>query len=285
MRTASNILIALLILATASFAAEMKYGSLNVFSKTAGTKIYVDGEAKGNDSVQIKEIQAGTHFVKVTSILATPESTIYAEIIEVEAGELTTIFIDEKGQEVTKKVPQKEEVDVFKTKKVLDYSKEMHTGWYVKAGYLTNFYYSTENFNLDNYASAISFGLGFKIPIAPSIDFSLEMERAEFSTAHDQWYFMPVTANIQISFLPSQYFRGKQYYGLGLGYFMTNLEDSLQHNLTTMGYHLFYGLEMPASDKSAYFIEFGYHSADISRYSYIFNASTVTLGYRWDVAE
>lgn len=280
----------LLFLALPSFAAtEIRYGSLNVFSKIPAAKIYIDGELKGKDSVQIKEIQAGTHFIKVTSGEATPEATIYAEVVEVKAGEVTTIYVSEKGAEVPRKAPA-EEVDVFKTKRVLDYSKEMHTGWYIKGEYLTNLYYSYDSPNLDNYASAFGLGLGFKLPIAPNIDFSLELERADMTSAHDQWYFMPVTANIQLSFLPSPYFRGKQFYGLGIAYYMTNLETSLssespKQNLTTLGYHLFYGLEMPAGDKNAYFIEFGYHVADLSRYSYSLSAAYVSVGYRWDVLE
>ena len=96
---------------------------------------------------------------------------------------------------------------------------------------------------------------------------------------------MPITANFQISYLPSPYFRGKQFFGLGLGYYMTDLETDLKQNLTTLGYHLFYGLEMPAGDKNAFFFEFGYHVADLSRYNYTLNCTYASVGYRWDVLE
>jgi hypothetical protein len=99
------------------------------------------------------------------------------------------------------------------------------------------------------------------------------------------WTFTPITANFQISYLPSPYFRGKQYYGLGLGYYMTDLETEFHQNLTAMGYHLFYGLEMPAGDKNAVFFEFGYHAADMSRYDYVLNSVYATIGYRFDVLE
>ena len=77
---------------------------------------------------------------------------------------------------------------------------------------------------------------------------------------------MPVTANIQFSYLPSPYFRGKQYYGLGIGYYMTDLQTEFKQSLTALGYHVFYGMEMPSGDRNAFFFEFGYHSADLSRY-------------------
>lgn len=276
-------------------AAEMKYGSLNVFSKVPKAKIYVDGAQIGVESVQIKEIQAGTHFLKVTSAAppggqgeATQEVVIFSEVVDVDAGEVTTIYVSEKGAEQTIKPvnePKEKEVDVFKTKRVLDYSKEMHTGWYGKIGYLTNLYYNLYSPTLDNYGSAFSLGLGFQVPIAPGIDFSLELERAEMSSASHMWYFMPLTANIKLSYLPSPYFRGKQYYGLGIGYYQTNLETDLKQNLSAVGYHLFYGLEMPAGDMNAFFFEFGYHAADMSRFNYTLNSTYASVGYRWDVKE
>lgn len=273
-------------------AAEIQYGSLNVFSKMPGTKLYVDGKVEGTNSIQIKKIQAGTHFLKVTTGGATAEATLYAEIIEIKAGEVTTIYVTEKGLEGSKiGAAAGESVDVFKAKRIFDYSKEMHTGWYIKLGYLSNLYYNIHSSNLDNYASTFGLGLGFKIPLAPNIDFDLEMERAQLTSSKQTWYFMPITANISISYLPSAYFRGKQYYGLGIGYYMTDLtahdENNVdtKQNLTTMGYHLFYGLEMPMGDKNALFFQFGYHAADMNRYNYIMNSSYVSVGYRWDVKE
>jgi len=273
-------------LLSASFAADMKFGSLNVFSKIPVTRIYVDGTVEGVASVQIKEIQAGTHFLKVTSGEATAEAALYAEIVEVKAGEVTTIYITEKGLEGLTKGPSAEEpVDVFKSKRILDYSKEMHTGWYLKLGYLSNLYYNFDSASLDNYASTVDLGLGFKIPLAPNIDFSLEMERGQLTSSKATWYLMPITANLSISYLPSPYFRGKQYYGLGIGYYITDLETDLKQNLTTIGYHLFYGLEMPMGDKNAIFFQFGYFMADLSRYSYSMNSTYASVGYRWDVIE
>lgn len=273
-------------LLSVSLAAEMKFGSLNVFSKIPKTNIYVDGKLSGTESAQIKEIQAGTHFLKVTSGEASAEATLYAEIVDIEAGEVTTIYVTEKGLEGHKESEAAAEpVDVFKTKRVLDYSKEMHTGWHFKIGYISNLYYNLDTPSLDNYASTFGLGLGFKIPLAPNIDFTLEMDRAQMTSSKHMWYLMPITANISISYLPSPYFRGKQYYGLGIGYYITDLETDSKENLTAMGYHLFYGLEMPMGDKNAMFFQFGYHVADMNRYNYIMNTSYVSVGYRWDVKE
>ena len=175
-------------------------------------------------------------------------------------------------------------VDVFRAKRILDYGKEMHTGWYLKLGYLSDLYYNTDTPSLDNFASTLGIGLGFKIALAPNVDFALEMERGQF-TSKNSWYFMPITANIEFSYLPSPYFGGKQYFGVGLGYYMTDLETPLNENLTTLGYHLFYGLEMPMGDKNAIFFQAGYHQANISRYDYILNASYVSFGYRFDITQ
>lgn len=280
------VLISAFVLVSSVLAEEMKFGSLNIFSKTPGTNIYVDGQLQGTDSVQMKKIQAGTHFLRVSSGKATEEVVLYAEIIEIKAGEATTIYITEKGLEGQRSGPANEgPVDVFKAKRILDYSKEMHTGWYLKLGYLSSLYYNFNSPSLDNYASTFSVGLGFKIPLAPSIDFSLEMERGQLTSSKNMWYLMPITANFTISYLPSPYFRGKQYYGLGIGYYITDLETIYKENLTTLGYHLFYGLEMPMGDKNAMFFQFGYHAADLSRYNYILNCTYVSVGYRWDVMQ
>ncbi|MFH1709791.1 MAG: hypothetical protein ABH860_01820 [bacterium] len=268
-----------------AFAAEMKFGSLNVFSKVPVAKIYVDGKVEGTDSAQIKEIQAGTHFLKVTSGEATAEAVLYAELVEIKPGEVTTIYVTEKGLEGQKRGPAEEQVDVFKTKRVIDYSKEMHTGWYIKPAYESALYYNLDSPSLDYYASSFGLGLGFRLPIAPGLDFSLEMERSQLTSSKATWYFMPITANIQISYLPSPYFRGKQFFGLGLGYYMTDLETALKQNLTALGYHLFYGLEMPAGDKNSIFFQFGYHAADLTRYNYTLNGAYASVGYRWDVLE
>jgi hypothetical protein len=286
MKKSLILIVMFFILISTAFAVTMKYGSLNVFSKIPGTRIYVDGKVEGTESAQIKELQAGTHFLKVTSGEAKTETTLYAEIVEIEAGELTTVYVTDKGMEGHKKsMTSKEDVDVFKTKRVLDYSKEMHMGWYIKPSYQSALYYNFDSPSLDYYASSFGLGLGFKIPIAPGIDFSLEMERTQLTSSKTSWYLMPITANFQISYLPSPYFRGKQFFGLGLGYYMTDLETDLKQNLTTLGYHLFYGLEMPAGDKNAFFFEFGYHVADLSRYNYTLNCTYASVGYRWDVME
>jgi len=278
-----SILIAITLIMIAALpvcAADIKYGSLNIFTKTSGSSIFVDGELKGSDRAQIQQIQAGTHFIKVTTIVG---AVIFANIVEVKAGEVTSVYVDEAGNPKQDIEPKEKEVDVFRTKKIIDYSREMHTGWYVKIAYLTNLYYSLDTPSLDNAGATFDLGLGFKVPLAPGIDFSLEMERASLSSSKNSWYFMPITANIQLSYLPSPYFRGKQYYGLGIGYYMTDLDTSLKENLTAMGYHLFYGMEMPASDENAFFFQFGYHVADMSRYNYSLNAAYASAGYRWDV--
>ena len=184
MKKLAALMALLFFLFSAAFAVTMKYGSLNVFSKIPGTRIYVDGKVEGTESAQIKEIQAGTHFLKVTSGEATAEATLYAEIVEIAPGEVTTVYVSDKGMEGQRKsTAAAEEVDVFKAKRVLDYSKEMHTGWYIKPSYQSALYYSFDSPSLDYYASSFGLGLGFKLPIAPGIDFSLEMERSQLTSS------------------------------------------------------------------------------------------------------
>jgi hypothetical protein len=275
----------LLLLASASLAEDIKYGSINVFSKLPGTKIYLDGQLSGTDSVQIKQVQIGTHFLRISSGEASAEATLFAEIVEIKDGELTTIYVTDKGLQGQRLNTSDESVDVFRTKRILEYKKEMHTGWYLKTGYLSNLYLNNDSPSLNAHASTLSLGLGFKIPIAQSIDLSIEMQRGQMTSSKSSWYFMPVTADISMSYLPSPYFRGKQYFGLGLGYFMTDLETPFKENLSTIGYHLFYGVEMPMGDKNAISFQFGYYAADLSRYDYSMNCAYASVGYRWDVIE
>ena len=278
-------LILLSLLSLSAFAVEMNSGSLNVFSTIQGANIYVDGKLLGENQIKIGDIQAGTHFLKITTGLRSTEATLYAEVVEIKPGETTTLYVNEKGvQEQNASVTPVETVDVFKTKRILDYGKEMHTGWYLKLESIFNRYSDIEDNSHANYLSSLGLGLGYKIALAQNVDFTLEMDRGQYAP-DSGWYFMPITANISINFLPSPYVRGKQYYGLGLGYYMTDLETPNKENLTAMGYHLFYGIEVPVGDKNALFLQLDYHQANINRYDYLMEAYYVSLGYRWDIMQ
>jgi hypothetical protein len=268
-----------------AFTADMRSGSLNVSSTIQGANIYVDGKLIGENQIKIGDILAGTHFLKITTGLRSTEATLYAEVVEIKAGETTMLYVSEKGVEQhNAAVVPVANVDVFKTKRILDYGREMHTGWYLKLESIFDRYSNLEDNAHSNYLSSTGLGLGYKIALVQNMDFTLEMDRGQYS-AHPGWYFMPITANISFNFLPSPYIRGKQYYGLGLGYYMTDLETPNKENLTAMGYHLFYGIELPVGDKNAVFLQLDYHRADISRYDYLMEAYYVSVGYRWDIME
>ena len=284
MKRSILVLIVFMSLLPFSSAADVKYGSLNIFSKLPDTSIYLDGKLSGTDSLQIKEIQAGTHFVKITAGKGSAEKTLFAEVVVIKTGESTTLYATGKGLEGQAPNSSSDTVDVYRTKRILDYGKEMHTGWYLKLESIFDRYSDLEDNKHANYISALGAGLGYKIALAQNVDFTLEMDRGQYS-ADSGWYFMPVTANISFNFLPSPYIRGKQYYGLGLGYYMTDLETSLKENLTALGYHLFYGIELPMGDKNAVFLQLDYHEADISRYDYRMEAYYISLGYRWDIKQ
>ena len=247
------------------------------------------------NKVKLHKVQSGSHLIKATQ----NGVVIFEEIVQVKPGELSTVFIT-KGEE---KNPEKEPEEttqgrdlrfrqrhpIYGTRNRIigysepfyDYSKEMNEGWFFKLAYMTNIYQSTQTSTLDRYASTLGLGLGFHMPIAPRVDLTLMLERGEFSSQSTNWFYMPLTANIQFSYLPSPYFGGKQYYGLGLGYYMTNLKSALAEDLTTVGYHFYYGLEMPAGPDSSLFFDFGYQIADISQKNYLLSSQYVSGGYRF----
>jgi hypothetical protein len=278
------ILLSLMILLTgAAFSAVQKNGALNIVTQLTNVRIYVDGEFRSTTTIQLNPIQAGKHFVKVTK--ADDGITIFAEIVDVTENEMATIYITEKGAPIPDAPKRTGGTDVFMAKKILDYSKEMHSGWFLKMGYISNHYFNLDDTNKTFDSSNFCPGIGFKLALAQNIDITIELERTGMSARNTSWTYTPFTANLQFSFLPNPYFKGKQYYGIGLGYLMTDLETEFKENLTALGWHLFYGLEMPTSDMNAFFFEVGYTLADMARYNYNFNSASINFGYRWDVPQ
>jgi hypothetical protein len=105
-----RILSALLIfslLTSFSFAATMKYGQLNVISKVAGSKIYIDGKLAGKGIVNIDKIIAGNHYVKVEDVQS---KVIFEKMVNVAPGEAATVVIDQNifETELLEKKPSRE---------------------------------------------------------------------------------------------------------------------------------------------------------------------------------
>jgi len=284
---------------------EQKFGSLNIFSEGGEIKIFVDEEYVGMNNVKIKNIQTGSHLVKATQ----DNEVIFQQVVDVGEGELVTILIPkhkkdkDKDKDKEKEPPtqppaqpstpirqyhqmhpryiMQDNIIIGYGQPMRDYSREMNSGWFIKTSYITNMYLSTQSTALDRYGSSLGLGIGMQMSIAPQIDFMFMIERGEFIRGTVNWFFMPITGNLQFSYLPSPYFGGKQYYGIGLGYYMTNLKSALSEELNSMGYHIYYGLEMPSGDVGAFYFEFGYQSADISRSGYILANEYISMGYRF----
>jgi hypothetical protein len=72
----------------AAWADNMKYGKINIISEISGANIYIDGEIKGKDVVNLSQIPAGTHYVKVMDALS---NVLFSDVITVEEGKVVTI--------------------------------------------------------------------------------------------------------------------------------------------------------------------------------------------------
>ena len=64
-------------------------GGLKIFSEIKGIKVYVDEELKGTDVIEIKDLEPGDHYVKITK----DDKTLYSELVKVSAGATSAILI------------------------------------------------------------------------------------------------------------------------------------------------------------------------------------------------
>ncbi len=75
-----------------SFMPAEKTGKLYIYSEIDNVKIYVDNTFKAKNFVEIENIQAGTHYVKVMK----NNKIILKEVATVKEGEVTTVIIREE---------------------------------------------------------------------------------------------------------------------------------------------------------------------------------------------
>jgi len=68
-------------------------GTLKIFSETKGIKVFVDEELKGVDVMEIKNIEPGDHYVKVTK----DNEVLYSELVKVSPSTTSAILIKSKG--------------------------------------------------------------------------------------------------------------------------------------------------------------------------------------------
>jgi len=129
------LVIALSILATASLAQNIKYGTLNIHSEITGVEIYVDGELKGKDMIKLKEIQAGSHLIKAIQ----GDKVIYNKVVEIPEGNFITVVIKgQAGETKVKEVPPTKEatkeVEEEKTKEETPPAKKEPPGSTISLG-------------------------------------------------------------------------------------------------------------------------------------------------------
>jgi len=76
-------------------------GTLKIFSETKGIKVYIDETLKGTDVIEIKDLEPGDHYVKITK----DDTVLYSELVKVSAGVTSAILIK------TKAIPQEQVLD------------------------------------------------------------------------------------------------------------------------------------------------------------------------------
>jgi hypothetical protein len=89
--------------------AEMKYGQLNVLSRTKEYKIILDEELKGLTPLKLERVIAGTHHLRA---LESDSAAALDKIISIKAGELTTIVVED---EIAAARPQEDVEEVLRT--------------------------------------------------------------------------------------------------------------------------------------------------------------------------
>ena len=90
-------------------------GSIKIFSEIKGVEVYLDEVRQGVDIITLDSIAAGSHYLKVNK----DNSTIYSELVTVNANVVTTVLI-KASKEVEQKIlatkyPQEEQ---YKARKV-----------------------------------------------------------------------------------------------------------------------------------------------------------------------
>ena len=254
---------------------EKKFGSLKVYSKIGYISLYLDNEFAGETPFESDKVQVGSHLL--TGVLT--GETVYESMVDVKEGEVTTIMISEKMIS-DRKLPwvkgeeqEKKEKEEFKTAAI--------SGPFFRLGYSSANYYSYYVGGPEFAASSLSYGIGYKLAITSSIDIMLTIDKADYG-AHDRhFYIAPVSLLFVMSYYQNPYLMGKQYYGIGLSQYMTDLETEDGDNLSVFGYTIVYGMEMPLSEKNTMFFDVVYNIGDNSQYEYAFDGVSILGGMRF----
>jgi hypothetical protein len=86
-------------------------GTVKIFSELKPIKVYLNEELKGVDIITLDSVSSGSHYLKITK----DEVIVYGEIIQVKAGEVTTILIKDSKENKDKLLQSKfKEIQEYK---------------------------------------------------------------------------------------------------------------------------------------------------------------------------
>lgn len=90
-------------------------GTVKIFSELKPVKVYLNEEYKGEDVITLDSIAPGSHYLKVTK----DDVIIYGELIQVKAGEVTTVLIKDSKENKDKLLQSKfKEIQEYKAKRL-----------------------------------------------------------------------------------------------------------------------------------------------------------------------
>ncbi len=74
--------------------AQQQTGTLKIFSEFTGVNIYLDENLVGTDVKEMKDVQAGSHYLKVMK----DGVSIFSELVTISPGNVTTVLVKNTGQ-------------------------------------------------------------------------------------------------------------------------------------------------------------------------------------------
>ena len=104
-------LFGLLILSFSINSVYAQKGTVKIFSELKPIKVYLNEEFKGDDIITLDSVSPGSHYLKITK----DEIIIYGELIQVKAGEVTTVLIKDSKENKDKLLQSKfKEIQEYK---------------------------------------------------------------------------------------------------------------------------------------------------------------------------
>ena len=258
-----------------------KTGSLYVYSKIGYLDVYLDGDPVGETPVEADNVKIGSH--RLTAKQNGVE--VYDLVALVKEGEVTTILISDSNiakDESKDKVKNKDNgQDDNNTPKTSSSSRNvLSQGFYGKLGYVSTYISSYNAAIIDSYhASSLLYSFGYSLQFSPFAAIMLELGRADFASPDESWTLSPAMLSLKIGYPMSVGFDGIYYYSLGIGLFNTSLSYDGK-NLSSVGFVLASGIEVPFGSAGTIFLETGYGMAENSKVEFSTELLTFMLGFK-----